>query len=124
MSAPDIHAITARRVHSLPDDWQPRIYGCLERGLGFYLEGAVPIGNYSKGPRKGQPKFPAKRELQQVVITSEEVQETRDQWERETGLCHRCGGSGEVVAIVSRNGRPCRECGGTGKARHLREVKL
>ena len=122
MSAPDIHAITARRVHNLPDDWHPRIYGCLDRDLGFYLVGAVPIGTYSRGPRKGRPKLPPLRELQRVVITPKEVQETREQWERETGMCHRCGGSGEVVAIVSRDGttyRPCSLCNGTGKANHL-----
>lgn len=124
MTAPDIHAITARRVHNLPDDWQPRIYGCLDRDLGFYLRGAVPIGTFSRGPRKGRPKFPPLGQLQKVVITTDEVRQEQIRWEHETGLCVHCGGSGERVRSTSiQNGttyRQCNECKGSGKALHLR----
>jgi len=123
MTAPDIHAITARRVHGLPDDWQPRIYGCLDRNLGFYLCGAVPIGTYSHGPRKGRPKFPPRAHLLRVVITPDEVRQTRIQWENETGLCCHCGGSGETVKALGINGatyRQCIACNGSGQALHLR----
>ena len=123
MTVPDIHAITARRVHGLPDDWQPRIYGCLDRDLGFYLRGAVPVGTYSRGPRKGRPKFPPLGQLQRVVITQEEVLQTQIQWEHETGLCCRCGGSGQQVKSTGINGttyRTCIQCDGTGEALHLR----
>jgi len=123
MTAPDIHAITARRVHNLPDDWQPRIYGCLDRGLGFYLRGAVPVGTYARGPRKGRPKFPPLGQLQRVAITKEEVRQTQIQWEHETGLCCRCGGSGQMVRATGINGttyQQCIGCDGTGKALHLR----
>lgn len=122
MSAPDIHAITARRVHCLPDDWEPRIYGCLDRSMGFYLVGAVPIGTFAKGPRKGKPKFPPRHHLRRVAITSEEVRETQEQWEHQTGLCHRCGGSGTIPTVVNRHGTVAERlcwCGGTGKAQHL-----
>ena len=123
MTAPDIHAIAARRVHNLPDDWTPRIYGCLDRNLGFYLRGAVPIGTYSRGPRKGRPKFPPLGKLERVVITAEEVQRTRIKWENETGLCSHCGGSGQQVKSTGINGttyRECVACDGTGRALHLR----
>ena len=123
MTAPDIHAIAARRVHNLPDDWTPRIYGCLDRSLGFYLRGAVPIGTYSRGPRKGRPKFPPLGKLERFVITAEEVQRTRIEWENETGLCSHCGGSGQQVASTGINGttyRECVACDGTGRALHLR----
>ena len=123
MTTPDIHAITARRVHGLPDDWQPRIYGCLDRGLGFYLRGAVPIGTISRGPRKGRLKWPPLGQLQKVVITPDEVRQTRIQWENETGLCSYCGGSGQQVKSVGINGttyRTCISCDGSGKALHLR----
>lgn len=123
MSSPDIHAITARRIHNLPDEWEPRIYGCLDRGLGFYLIGAIPIGTYSRGPRKGRPKWPPRRELQRVVITANEVRETQIQYENETGLCCRCGGSGQTVKSVGVAGttyRECIGCEGTGKALHTR----
>ena len=127
MSAPDIHAITARRVHNLPDEWRPCIYESLDRDLGFALTGAVPIGIYSRGPRKGRPKWPPKRDLQRVVITTDEVRQTQIQWENETGKCCRCGGSGDQEKSVSvkdgavqRTYRTCIGCEGSGKALHLR----
>jgi hypothetical protein len=123
MNPPDIHAIAARRVHGLPAEWQPRIYGCLDRGLGFYLRGAVPIGTYSRGPRKGRPKWPPLGQLQRVVITADEVKQARIQWENETGLCSYCGGGGQQVKSTGINGttyRECAACDGTGKALHRR----
>jgi len=123
MTAPDIHAIAARRVHGLPADWQPRIYGCLDRGLGFYLRGAVPIGTYSRGPRKGRPKWPPLGQLQRVVITPDEVKQARIWWENETGLCSHCGGTGQQVKSTGINGtvyQVCVSCGGTGTALHRR----
>ena len=125
MSAPDFHAMTAREVHHLPDDWQPRIYESLDRNLGFQLTGAVPIGFYSRGPRKGMPKFPPKRDLQRVVITTAELDACKVKWERETGLCHCCGGSGETVRSVSASGttyRACSACNGSGAALHVRKL--
>lgn len=126
MTAPDIHAIAARRVHGLPADWQPRIYGCLDRGLGFYLRGAVPIGTYSRGPRKGKTKWPPLGQLQRVVITADEVRQARIWWENDTGLCSHCGGSGQQVKSVGINGttyRTCISCEGAGTAMHLRGVE-
>lgn len=126
MTIPDIHAIAARYVHNLPDDWRPQIYGCLDRDLGFYLRGAVPIGIYSRGPRKGRPKFPPLGQLQRVVITPDEVRQARIRWENETGLCSHCGGSGQSVKSIGVNGltyRECTACDGTGQALHL-QAKL
>ena len=124
MTAPDIYAIAARKVHNLPASWQPVIYGCLDRGLGFYLIGAVPIGTFSRGPRKGQPKFPPKNKLQQVVISADEKKQAQIEWEIETGFCSHCGGSGKQVKSISiKEGttyRDCVACNGTGKPLHLR----
>jgi hypothetical protein len=123
MTAPDIHTLAARRVHGLPDDWLPRIYSALDRGLGFELRGSVPIGTYSRGPRKGRPKWPRLAELQRVVITADEVRQARIWWENETGLCSYCGGSGHQVKSIGISGttyRQCISCDGTGKALHLR----
>jgi hypothetical protein len=111
------------RLDRLPNGWQPRIYGCLDRDLGFYLQGAVPIGTYSRGPRKGRPKWPPLGQLQRLVITTEEVAQARIWWENETGLCSYCGGSGQQVKSIGINGtiyRECIGCEGTGKAIHLR----
>jgi hypothetical protein len=123
MTAPDIHTLAARRVHGLPDDWRPKIYEALDRGLGFALRGAVPIGSYSRGPRKGRPKWPRLAELQRVVITADEMRQARIWWENETGLCSYCGGSGQQVKSIGISGTTysqCISCDGTGKALHLR----
>lgn len=123
MRTPDIHTIAARHVHGLPHDWLPRIYSALDRGLGFELRGSVPIGTYSRGPRKGRPKWPRLAELQRVVVTADEVRQARIQWENETGMCSHCGGSGQQVQSIGISGttyRQCIACDGTGKALHLR----
>lgn len=124
MSIPDIHTLAARRVHNLPDNWQPRIYESLDRGLGFVLRGSVPIGTYSRGPRKGRPKWPPLGQLQRVVITADEVRQEQILWEHETGLCCLCGGSGQTVRSVGvQNGityQKCIECEGAGTALHVR----
>ena len=124
MTAPDIHAITARKVHNLPDNWEPVVYGCLDRGLGYYLIGAVPVGTFSRGSRKGRPKFPPKNQLQRVVITAAEKKQAQMEWENTTGLCSCCGGSGKQVKSISitegATYRDCVACNGTGKPLHLR----
>ena len=123
MSAPDIHAIAARHVHGLPHNWQPRTYSALDRCLGYELRGSVPIGTYSRGPRKGRPKWPRLAELQRVVITMDEVRQARIRWENETGLCSNCGGSGQQVKSTGISGttyRECISCDGTGRALHRR----
>ncbi len=124
MTAPDLYTLAARRVHDLPDDWQPMIYKALDRGLGVALRGAAPIGTYSRGPRKGRPKWPPLKQLQRVVITVDEVRQERIHWEHETGLCSYCGGSGQQLKSININGpttyRKCRICEGTGAALHLK----
>ena len=116
---PDLHTLTALRVHNLPPGW--RILSVRSQpGYGLELWGAVPIGTISRGPRKGQPKWPPQREWWDVVITIEEVQETRLQWEAETGICSHCGGSGQQVKSISvtkgASYRTCSGCHGTGRA--------
>ena len=130
MSAPDIYAIAARHVHGLPNDWQPQIYcwhvsylDALDLCLGYELRGSVPIGTYSRGPRKGRPKWPRLAQLQRVVITMDEVRQARIRWENETGLCSHCGGSGQQVKSTGISGttyRECISCDGTGRALHRR----
>ena len=83
----------------------------------------MPIGTYSRGPRKGRPKWPRLAELQRVVITMDEVRQARIRWENETGLCSHCGGSGQQVKSTGISGttyRECISCDGTGRALHRR----
>lgn len=126
MSAPDFHAMAARRVHGLPDGWLPRIYrslGDARATIGFSLTGGVPLGVVTRGPRKGRPKFPPLRQLQEVIITYGDVKATREEWVAATGLCPQCGGDGQTVWRVSTTSgteyRPCRACRATGKAQPL-----
>jgi hypothetical protein len=123
MSAPDFHALAARRVHGLPDEWEPRIYqvlGDARQTLGYRLTGAVPVGVISRGLRKGRPKWPPRGQLQEVIITPADLAAATAEWVSATGLCPRCGGEGRTVWRVSvDNGteyRTCKACGGTGKA--------
>ena len=117
---PDLHVLTARRVHSLPPDWQACVYHSLHP-LGYAkLIGTEPIGTISRGPRKGRPKWPPLVPWRAVLISAEQVAKTRRQWEADTGLCSHCGGSGQQLKGVSvaegPSYRTCRGCGGTGKA--------
>jgi hypothetical protein len=116
---PDLHVLTARRVHSLPPEWRACVYRSLHP-LGFELTGAEPIGTISRGPRKGRPKWPPRNQWRAVLVSAEQVAETRRQWEADTGLCSYCGGSGQQLKGVSvaegPSYRTCGGCGGTGQA--------
>ncbi len=117
MSSPDLHAITARRVYSLPTEWRPQIYRSLD-SAGFELIGAAPIGTYTRGPRKGRPKFPPRKQMRSVFITHDQIRQTRHLWELETGLCSHCGGSGQLPSVISIHGntyKPCHWCNATGE---------
>ena len=136
MSAPDFHAMAARQVHGLPDDWEPCVYrallssistigysptgAVLVETIGYSLTGAVPVGVITRGPRKGRPKWPPRSQMREVIITPTHVAAATAEWVAATGLCPRCGGEGRIAWRVSTaNGteyRPCKACGGTGKA--------
>ena len=118
-----MHAIAARRVHGLPDEWEPRIYkvlGDCRQTLGYSLTGAVPVGAISRGPRKGRPKWPPRWSWWEVIITPADLAAATAEWVAATGLCPRCGGEGRTVRSVSITSgteyRTCQACGGTGKA--------
>jgi hypothetical protein len=113
MSSPDLHAITAQRIYSLPTEWRVRVYRSLG-SAGFELIGAAPIGTYTKG----RPKFPPRKEMRSVFITHDQLRQTRHMWEQETGLCSYCGGSGQLALVSSIYGKTyksCHWCHGTGK---------
>ena len=123
MSAPDFHTLAARRVHGLPDEWEPRIYKVLSDAratIGYSLTGAVPVGVISRGPRKGRPKWPPRSQLHEVIITPADLAAATAEWVATTGLCPRCGGDGRVAWRVNGGRgteyRPCKACGGTWKA--------
>jgi hypothetical protein len=89
-------------------------------GGAFVLTGAKPIGVFSRGPRKGKPKFPDKKAYEKVVITTDELNAAYAEYEASTRNCYRCQGKGlENYGWSAEEGqkyRACKRCNGTGKA--------
>ena len=115
----DLFNLTACRVYGMPDGWEWCRLDSSNAPPGFvFAEGAVPVGIYKRGPRKGRKKWP--KQLQTVWIEWSVMQQIANRWETETGLCHKCEGSAlETYGWSSRDGektRPCKRCSGTGKA--------
>jgi len=81
------------------------------------VTGSVPVGTYSRGPRKGEPKFKGKGTM--VVVTRAEKESAATAYEAETGRCWNCKGTGQVVRKISKvegtTYRPCVRCGGSGR---------
>jgi hypothetical protein len=81
------------------------------------MTGDVPTGIYTRGPRKGRPKFP-KGDGRSVVVTEAEELAEKQRYEAESGKCGDCCGRGEVFAswhhIEGTKYRPCGKCGGSG----------
>lgn len=106
----------ARKKLKASEEW--RWFRCEAISGGFLIEGQVPSGTYSRGPRKGRPKF--KPPGERVVVSEAEVEAEKGLYVRTTGNCPNCFGAKELaigwsVDTGTRMG-PCRECDGTGKA--------
>ena len=85
-------------------------------GQDSIVSGSVPVGTYSRGPRKGQPKFKGKDTM--VVVTRAEKKAAAIAYETETGHCWNCKGAGQVVRKIGgpegTTYRACTRCGGSG----------
>ena len=74
----------------------------------------------TRGKRKGKPNWRKmdKTTKRTVVITVEEHKAWLIEWEKKTGLCSRCEGTGKLLESWSREEgdkyRPCPKCNGTG----------
>jgi len=111
----DIMDIAARKRGV--EGWVP--YKWEAAGDDSIVTGAVPTRTISKGKRKGRPDFTgAKRDV--VVVTQAEVEQAASHYERETGKCWDCKGSGQIQVMWSADTgavhEACARCGGTGKA--------
>ena len=86
-------------------------------GQDSIVSGSVPFGTYSRGPRKGEPKFTGPRTM--VVVTRAEKEATATAYKAETGRCWDCKGTGQVVRKISvtegTTYRPCTRCSGSGR---------
>lgn len=85
---------------------------------GFLVEGCIPDGVYSRGPRKGRPRF--NKPYDKVVVTSAEMDEAAQSYEAVTGKCWDCKGTGQVWNGWSKADgskyRQCLRCDGSGEA--------
>ena len=86
-------------------------------GCDSIVTGSVPVGTYSRGPRKGELKFTGPRTM--VVVTRAEKETAATAYEAETGHCWNCKGTGQVVRKISvtegTTHRSCARCGGSGE---------
>lgn len=78
------------------------------------LKGCVPSGVYIRGPRKGRPNFskPVEGTRRVLFIDLQELDAFVDEWEKSTGSCRHCGGTGLEWAGWNREtGTKYRPCG-------------
>lgn len=99
------------------EGWYPYLW--TRAGADSIVTGAVPLRHYVKGKRKGQPDLTgAKSDV--VVVTAAEIDQAAADYERKTGKCWDCKGSGQIqVGYSTATGarhEACARCGGTGKA--------
>lgn len=111
-------ALAARKV-GIPD-WIGFRWTRAEGGSVVY--GAVNADVYKRGPMKGKPKYIAVKGTERtVVVTDAELDAAAAEYERDTGKCYECQGTGEVFAGWSREGgarrSPCTICAGSGIAK-------
>ncbi len=103
--------LTVSRLHGVPEGWHWHSVDAHAKPEDFIVvTGAVPCGIVSRGPRKGNLKWP--RESQAFWIRMADINESKLLWERETGKCHQC----ENISDPCRKDHPCKRCKGTGLA--------
>jgi len=113
----------AREALNMPPEW--RIMSWEAKGdhpnyYGVLVTGAIPGPPISRGKNKGRPDW-SKRTLEaSITLTKEAEKAWLAAWERDTGYCHRCLGSGQKFKSWSSDHgtayKPCPHCGATGLA--------
>lgn len=105
----------------LPEGWRWFHVRAVDGGDSI-VTGAVCTMLFKSGPRKGRPNWDKRDRSTQreIVVTREQLQERRAQWERDTGKCVQCFGTKAEFAswssIEGTKTRPCRRCKETGVA--------
>ena len=113
----DFLQLTAERVHKVPKGWKWCKVDSHNKPDDFIeMQGAVTVGEYKSGPRKGRPKWP--KELQTIWMRRSEIDRVAIEWEIEEGKCQKCYGAGqESVGWSKAEGtryRKCQRCNGSG----------
>lgn len=108
-------AVAARKL-GVPEGWQWFRYESVGTDATM-LTGCVSSGTFTKGKRKGRPRYDGARRT--AVVTDAEAQAERDRYQTDTGKCGDCMGTGQGFArwdhIEGASYRPCRVCNGSGQ---------
>ncbi len=105
----------------MPQAWRVFRFECFPHSTKvptqyFELEGAI-VPNI-KGTERPDWKLAKKSIRQTVIILTAEQEAWEVAWEKTTGNCRECAGTGEKVFRVSAVGaefKPCWRCAGKGK---------
>lgn len=113
----DLAILQAREKSSLPDNWHPWKFEIKDSPYGDFLEltGAIcPL--YVRGPKKGKPNY-EKADMATactVQVGRQEYVEWVAKWEKETGKCAMCNGTGKEFsgwsASDGKTYKPCSRC--------------
>ena len=114
----DFINVTAQRRHGKPDGWQWLRLDAHNKPEGYFeVVGAVPVGTYRSGKRKGRPKWDRKT-AEMIWMRDDDLVETKRLWGIETGKCAECQGTKKQVKSVSVvdgvTYQQCKTCQGTG----------
>jgi hypothetical protein len=101
--------------------WRGYRFEILEDTDLVQVEGCIPAGVYTRGPRKGQPRYRHPDSVGTrctVTWTRAEIEARATAWEATTGQCRECVGTGKVYwrcldAMIEY--RTCPRCKGGGK---------
>lgn len=101
------------------EGWKGYRWWTLADGGGSIVCGCVPSGVYSRGPRKGQPKYrPATPGTERTVIVSDDELHAAAAEFEQAGKCWHCKGAGKTIAQIhvteGTTYRNCARCNGTG----------
>lgn len=127
----DFYALHAREKFNLPVDWQIYRWEAKShdtKDAYLIVTGAVCTEVYKSGKYKGTKNWD-KRDRSTEAVVSLRLDEHRDwllQWERRTGKCSECCGSGQSWRgwhhIKGNTFKPCKRCDATGRAPSMNEV--
>lgn len=112
---------TVQRLHGVSPEWHWCAIDASGSPGGYIkITGCVPIGRVTRGPRQGRLKWPPKKDMQSFWVHRSDLEESSLMYERDTGNCRVCSGSGQEWCgwhhIEGNKYRPCSRCKATGKA--------
>lgn len=113
----------AREALGMPPEWKimrweakgeyPNYYGVL-------VTGAIPGPLKTRGKNKGHPNWSKRTMEASFTITKQAEKAWLAAWERDTGFCHRCHGSGQKFKSwnceTGSSYEPCPHCSASGLA--------